>query len=163
MRRLVRWIGEQLRRRELWRTVRRLRALERSHGLFVYNTALAGKNGKVMVGATTVAELDEWNYNPTMDLIEKTPFLNNSKTRQATLNDSSGSFKGRHDMTDTNGQVALHNAMVAGTLVSLKLYVNATNFYSGSAFIKGKPTKFSVGGLGEVQFDFQGDGDWAFT
>src|SRR6266705_532367 len=98
--------------------------------------ALAGKAGKVVVAAATVAEIDEWNYTPTTDLIDKTPFLATSKTHIAGLNDGTGSFKGRHDMTDTNGQVALRNAQLAGTQVTLKLYVDATHFYTIPALLK---------------------------
>lgn len=125
--------------------------------------ALAGKGGKVVVAAATVAEIDSWEYNPTIDLIEKTAFLANSKTHIAGLNDGSGMFKGRHDMTDTNGQLVLRNAQLAGTLVVLKLYVDATHFYSGNAFLKSHPIKAGVSTAVEIQFDFQADGDWAYT
>ena len=127
--------------------------------------ALAGKGGKVVVAAATVAEIEEWTYSPQVELYEKTAFLATSKTRLAGVNDGSGSFKGRHDQSDTNGQVVLHNAMLAGTVVALKLYTDTigAHFYSGNAFIKGKPMKASVLGLVEVQFDFQADGDWTYT
>ena len=125
--------------------------------------ALAGKYGKVVVAAATVAEIDEWTLTPSTDIFEKTPFGATSKTHVAGLNDSTGSFKGRHDMTDTNGQVVLHNAMLAGTQVTLKLYVDGTHFYTVPALIKAKPMKAAVSGLVEAQFDFQGDGDVVYT
>src|SRR5712692_5272109 len=129
------WIRELWARHQLHNTIRRLQRLER-RGVFVLNTALVGKVCKVQVGANTVAELDEWSYNPTADVIEKTPFLATSKTHLVGLMDGSGSFKGRLDMTDTNGQVALRNAMLAGTQVTLNLFTGATHKFSGPAFIK---------------------------
>lgn len=126
-------------------------------------TALAGKAGKVVVGAATVAEIDSWEYTPTMDLIDKTPFLATSKSHIAGLNDGSGSFKGRHDMTDTNGQLALRNAQLAGTQVTLKLYVDATHFYTVPAMLKQHPIKADVASTVDIQFDFQQDGDATYT
>lgn len=125
--------------------------------------ALAGKYGKVVVGAATVAEMDSWEFTPTTDLMPKTKFLDTAKSNIAGLNDGSGNFKGRHDMTDTNGQVALRNAQLAGTQVTLKLYVNGTNYYSGPALLKAHPVKAGVSTPVEIQFDFQADGDWTYT
>lgn len=158
MRTIRRW-WERARRA---RQVRRLRRLEQ-RGLYVMATAVAGKICKVQIGAVTIAEMGEWSYNPTADLIEKTPFLANSKTHGVGLMDGSGSFAGRLDMTDTLGQVALRNAMLAGTQVTPKLFTDATHFFSGPALIKGMPMKANVAGLVEGQFDFQGDGDWTYT
>lgn len=125
--------------------------------------ALVGKVCKVQVGANTVAELDEWTYNPTADLLEKTAFLATSKTHLAGLMDGSGSFKGRLDMTDTLGQVALRNAMLAGTQVTLNLFTDATHAYRGPALIKTTPMKSNVATLVDVQYDFQADGDWTWS
>jgi len=98
-----------------------------------------------------------------MDLVEKTPFLATSKSHIAGLNDGTGSFKGRHDMTDTNGQVALRNAQLAGTQVTLLLYVDGTHKYTVPALIKAHPIKAGVAGAVEIQFDFQGDGDATYS
>jgi hypothetical protein len=122
----------------------------------------AGKIGKVQLGAVTIAEIDDWTYNPTADLIETTPFLATSKSRTVGLMDGSGTFKGRHDMTDAS-QLALRNAMLAGTQVTLSLFVNAVNKYSGPALIKTTPMKSAVAGVVEIQFDFQANGDWTFA
>jgi hypothetical protein len=124
---------------------------------------IAGKGASVKIGANTVAELDTWEYNPTIDLIEKTPFLANSKTHQAGLADGSGSLKGRHDQTDTNGQVALRTAMLAGTQVTMLLYVDGTHKYTVPTLIKSMPVKVGVAGLVEQQIDFQQDGDASYA
>lgn len=150
-------------RRRLRRHIRRLRRFERHGGVLVLNAALVGKICKVQVGANTIAELDEWIYNPTADVIEKTPFLATSKSHLVGLMDGSGSFKGRLDMTDTLGQVAIRNAMLAGTQVTLNLFTDATHAFRGPALLKGSPMKAGVGTLVEAQYDFQGDGDWAWS
>lgn len=160
---IVRWLQSIRVRLAVRSTIRRLRRLQQLHGLVVMGTALAGKNGSVKIGANTVAELDEWTYTPATDLINKEAFLSTSKSHIAGLNDGTGSFKGRHDMTDTNGQLALRNAQLAGTQVTLLLYVDATHKYTVPALIKAHPIKAAVNGAVEIQFDFQADGDVTYA
>src|ERR1700682_957059 len=164
---LSRWLTARLAawrsRRAIRATIRRLRGLRRRDGLFVMAVATAGKLGKVQIGVNTVAEIDGWDYAPSADLIEKTKFGDTSHSHVVGLMDGSGSFKGRHDMTDANGQVALRNAMIAGTQVSLKLYVNAVNFYTVPALIKSAAIKSSAPGLVEIQYNFARDADDTYT
>ena len=124
---------------------------------------VAGKIGKVQLGAVTVAEIDDWTYNPSADVLETTAFGATSKTRVAGLMDNSGSFKGRLDTTDTNGQIALRTALLAGTVVALNLFTDATHAYRGNAILKGAPAKSGVATLVEVQYDFMGTGDWTWS
>ncbi len=126
-------------------------------------TALAGKAGSVKIGANTVAEIEEWDYAPTADILEKTPFLATSKSHLVGLLDGTGSIKGRHDMTDTNGQLALRTAYLNGTQTTLLLYVNGVNKYTVPALIKDMQIKASVKGLVEITFNFQQDGDATFA
>ena len=122
-----------------------------------------GYTGQVMIGAVVVAELDEWDLNIDAKLIDKTIFGNTWVSNRPGLKSWNGKAKGRWDMTDTNGQLALQNAQLGGTSVSLKLYPNATNYYSGTAYIKGIAAKAAVAGLSEVEFNFEGDGAVAMT
>lgn len=126
-------------------------------------TALAGKSGSVKIGANTVAEIDEWDYTPSADILEKTPFLATSKSHLVGLLDGTASIKGRHDQTDTNGQVALRTAYLNGTQVTLLLYVSATHFYTVPVLIKDMQIKTSVKGLVEVTINCQRDGDDTYT
>jgi hypothetical protein len=125
--------------------------------------ALAGRGGSVKIGANTVAEIEEWNYTPTADLYDKTKFLDTSHNHLLTLLDGTGSFKGRHDQTDTNGQVSLRTSFLAGTQVTLLLYVNATNKYTVPALIKSHAIKAAVDGAVEVDIAFQQDGDATYA
>jgi hypothetical protein len=124
---------------------------------------VAGKIGKVQLAGATVAEIDDWTFNPSADVLETTAFGATSKTRVAGLMDNSGSFKGRLDTTDTNGQVALRTALLAGAPIALALFTDATHAYRGSAILKGAPAKSAVATLVDVQYDFMGTGDWTWS
>lgn len=117
-----------------------------------------------MVGAAQVAEVKNWSVEPGADMLDTTTQGSDWKTFIAGLKEWSGSIEGNWTVnTDTNGQKALQDAYLNGTSVSLKLYVNATNYYSGTAFIKNLSVEDSVEDLVNVSFEFQGSGALAYT
>ncbi len=117
-----------------------------------------GYLGKVMVGTATVAEIDQWSLDVDAKLLETTKFGDTWEGKIPGVKSWSGKASGRWDMSDTTGQKALQDALLGGTTVSLKLYTNATNSYSGTALVKAISTKAAVGGLIEVDFSFEGTG-----
>lgn len=120
---------------------------------------LIGYAGKVTLGANTAAELKNWKMDLSADMQDVTAFSTTGwKAFLAGLKEWSGSAEGNFDMTDTNGQLALQNALLNGTSVALKLYVDATRYYSGTAFVKKVAPEASVDGVVSIAFDFQGSG-----
>jgi len=118
---------------------------------------LTGKDGSVKIGPNTVLEIDSFSLEFGTDLEETQAFGDSWKERTANLADWSGTFEGRFDNTDTNGHIALQNAALNGTTVSLRLYVDGTHYYSGSAYIR--PTlNVRVGETIKVSYAFTGSG-----
>jgi predicted secreted protein len=125
---------------------------------------LAGKSGSAKVGANTVASISNWSLDPTMNTAETTALGDSAKTHIATIYEWSGNLEGMlrvHD--DTNGQTALQTAFLAGTPVTLNLYVDSTHYYSGSAIIKSMPVKVSVEDKVTISFAFQGSGALSYN
>jgi predicted secreted protein len=131
-------------------------------------TVLAGKAGKVLIGSNFVAEIKGWKINLKADTKETTPFATDNSTAWkrflATLKSWDGSIDTvALDMGDTNGQLALYNA-IGGSAVTLKLYLDATHYFSGSAIITGLPPSATVDGLVEGgSFSFQGTDALSYT
>src|SRR2546428_12658743 len=123
----------------------------------------AGKGGKVTVGANTVAELDEWDLSINADLNEITKFLDSAKGFLPGVYEWNGSFKGRYDSTDTNGQLALLNAILNGTQIAISLYIDATKKWAGNIYMKTINPKAAVTDNVVVSFAFQGSGAIALT
>src|SRR5438552_4624947 len=97
----------------------------------------AGKGGSVKIGANTVAEIDEWTLTTNADLNEISKFGDAAKSFTPGLYEWNGHFKGRLDMTDTNGQLAIFNQLIAGTiLTALHLGVAGTTNFNGNAWTK---------------------------
>jgi predicted secreted protein len=124
---------------------------------------VVGYNGKVMVGAATVAEIGEWSLDIEAEMLDTTKFGDQWKAAIAGLKSWSGSFAGRFDTADATGQIALQSATLGGTTVALKLYTDATHNYSGTAFITTTSPKAAVDGTVDVDFSFEGTGTLAYA
>src|SRR6266516_3462238 len=96
----------------------------------------AGKGGAVKVGANTVNEIDEWDLTINADLNEITKFLDAGKGFLPGVYEWNGKFKGRYDSTDTNGQLALLNAILAGTQIAINLFIDGTKKWAGNIYLK---------------------------
>lgn len=96
---------------------------------------LLGRAGKVMVASATVAEIDEWTVQTTPEIKDVFAFGDTTKRKQPTILEWSGTFKGKFDNTDTNGQLALITAGLAMSSVAIKLYVDGTHYWSGTAYL----------------------------
>lgn len=125
--------------------------------------ANAGKKCKVVISAATVALIGDFALDINAALSSKEAFGDDWKSNLVGLRDWSGSFSGRLDLGDTNGQVALQNAILNDTLVTLKLYNDATHYYSGSAYLSKMNIKAAVAGNVDVSFNFTGDGALSWT
>lgn len=125
--------------------------------------ALVGFGGNVKVGANAVALMDNWELNPSANMLEKTSFQESWKTKLAGLKDWSAKASGRYDFTDTNGQLALWNAFINGTTVAVSFLVDATHHLDGTAFVKSPPIKAGVDALIDVEFDLEGTGPLVYV
>lgn len=96
-------------------------------------SAISGKNGKVLAGAVTLAEITGWTFNPTSN----NPSWSSSgtsghKTRVAGVKDGSGSFDFKYDDADE-----LWDTLEEGDTVTLNLYLNASKYFVVPAIIDG--------------------------
>ena len=121
--------------------------------------AITGQSGSAKIGTTAVAEIDNWKLDISADMLDSTDFASAGwKEFIAGLKEWSGSFSGNWDMTDTAGQLAIQTAFLAGTPITLRLDVDSTHYYSGSAHIKSLGVETPVGDKVTVSYDFQGTG-----
>jgi predicted secreted protein len=126
-------------------------------------TPVAGKSGKVTVGAATALNVTNWNADIEIDMIETTSLGDSWKTNIAGLCGWSGSIECSFDSADTTGQIALQNAALAGTDVVLALFTDATHNYAGNAKISNISVEDPVDDKVSISFDFTGNGACAYT
>ncbi len=123
---------------------------------------IAGNAASARIAANIILEMAEWSLDIERGMEDDTEFADTWEANVSTIGKWSASIKGRWG-TDGTQQLALQTAIIAGTSVALRLYVNGTNYYSGTAY----PTKMSPGatvkGLVEIDVSFTGTGAIAYT
>ena len=118
--------------------------------------AIAGKGGSARLGANTIAEVTSWSLDVSTDMLDSTSLGDDWREFIAGLNGATGSVEVKWDVvTDTNGQTALQTAMLNNTTVTLDLYVNATKYYTGSAYISSLSIEDPVEDLVTATFEVQ--------
>lgn len=118
--------------------------------------AIAGKGGSAKIGANTIAEVTSWTMDIAIDMLDSTSLGDSWREFIAGLAGGTGSVEVKWDIpNDANGQTALQTAALAGTTVTLNLYVNATNYYSGSAYVSNVNVSDPVDDLVTATFDMQ--------
>lgn len=118
--------------------------------------AIAGKGGSAKIGANTIAEVTSWSMDISADMLDSTSLGDDWREFIAGLNGATGTVEVKWDIpNDANGQTALQNALLNGTTVTLNLYVNATNYYSGSAYVSSLSVEDPVEDLVTATFEAQ--------
>ena len=104
--------------------------------------ATAGKIALVKLGAATIANIKTANIEIDGVNIDVTALgaSNGFMSRIQGLLDAKISLAGNYDTADTNGQVALRTAFLAGTTISITVLPNGVNGFTTNAVV----TKFAI-------------------
>lgn len=119
---------------------------------------VSGQFGDVKIGATQVCEVCKWGFTPKAN----NPSYASNKTagykaRVAGIKDGSGSIEGKYDPANP-----IMSTLDVGTLVTLKLYLTATVFYSVPSIIDSLKIDVDLDTGDFVSFtaDFSTNGAW---
>ncbi|MCM1296237.1 MAG: phage tail protein [Muribaculaceae bacterium] len=128
--------------------------------------AVAGKNGKVVVGATAskkVVGIKNWSLELSLDTLETTALGDDWKNYITGLKEWSASSEGDYEVpVDSEGQKALQDAFLNGTTVTVKLYVDEKNHYEGEAYINSLSIEDPVDDVVSISIEFTGTGALTF-
>lgn len=128
--------------------------------------AVAGKNGKVVIGASAskkVVGIKNWSLELSLDTLETTALGDDWKNYITGLKEWSASSEGDYEVpVDTEGQKALQDAFLNGTTVTVKLYVDGTNYYKGEAYINSLSIEDPVDDVVSISIEFTGTGALTF-
>ena len=128
--------------------------------------AVAGKNGKVVIGESAtkkVVGIKNWSLELSLDTLETTALGDDWKNYITGLKEWSASSEGDYEVpVDTEGQKALQDAFLNGTTVTVKLYVDGTNYYKGEAFINSLSIEDPVDDVVSISIEFTGTGALTF-
>ena len=128
--------------------------------------AVAGKNGKVIIGESgnqKVAAIKNWSLELSLETLETTALGDDWKNYITGLKEWTASSEGDYEVpTDTQGQAALQDAYLAGTTVIVKLYVDGTNYYQGTAYISSLSIEDPVDDVVSISLELTGTGELSF-
>ena len=122
-----------------------------------------GTDGRVEVGSAKVPiNVKSW----TLDIgrnFEDTTALGDGWDESSPLTGrASGSIEVDYDPTDTDGQLAIQNAIVNGADVALKLFRDATKYWGGNAKFTGS-IKVAAKAMQTATLSFTGNGQWSYN
>lgn len=123
--------------------------------------AIAGKNGKVIIGTgtTKVVGIKNWSLELSLETLETTALGDDWKNYISGLKEWTASAEGDFEVTtDTMGQKLLSDAYLAGTTVEVKLFVDATNYYTGTAYVNSLSIEDPVDDVVTISIEFTGNG-----
>jgi len=96
-------------------------------------SVVSGKDGKIMIGETSLAEITKWTFNPTANVgAWHGSGGGGYKKRVAGVKDGSGDIEFKVDESDM-----IYDTIPEGTSVTLLLYRDGTNYFSVPAIITG--------------------------
>jgi hypothetical protein len=121
--------------------------------------AIVGYNGSVKLGATggtdVVANIQNWELPLAADQYDVSVLGLGWKQYLPGLNGAVGKASSFFDTSDTSGQVALMNAQLNGTLLTINLYVDDTHYFSGSAYVSQLDIKDPVNNVITADYTLQ--------
>lgn len=110
-----------------------------------------------------VAYISNWSVDETRDIIEVTCLGKKTKEVAPSLYYWSASAEGTADFTTPDAQKALREAMVNGTKVDVKFYLDDDTYLTGKAYVNTFSTNISAEDKGGVSISLTGDGELAMT
>ena len=125
---------------------------------------LVGYNGAAKISTNTIAEIDKWSLDVKRKQGDSASFGDAWDEKTPLTGSWTARCSGRLDTGDTNGQVALQNAVLNPTsAIALRLYVNGTNYYSGNAWVDTLAISADRGGFVDVDFTCEGTGQLSYV
>lgn len=117
---------------------------------------ISGKSGKVLIGATAVAEVTKWRFDKEAFARRYASSATGGFKRTLSgVQSGSGTIEFKFDMTAAS-------PLVQGAAVTLLLYLDASHFYSVPAVVTGVKVEVDIDGgdvIGGVAA-FDTDGPW---
>lgn len=120
---------------------------------------ISGKDGKIEIDSTQLADITSWTLNTTSNnAAYASSSTSGYKKRVPGVKDGSGSVQGKLDISDP-----ITDDFEEGSAVTLKLYIDATRFYSVPAVIDSLAIDVDIDNGDVVPFtaNYSTDGAWS--
>lgn len=125
---------------------------------------VAGYLGNFKLSTTAVGDISKWSLDIERNTEDDSAFGDSWEEPAYLQGKWSGQAEGRWNIGDAS-QSTLQTDLIGSTpaTASLRLYPNASNYYSGTAVIQKISTGAEVSGLVPIAFSFLGNGALTYT
>ena len=128
--------------------------------------ALAGKNGKICLGTSKIVGMKNWSLSLSVSTLDTTALGDDWKSYILGLKEWTASSDGDYQFTAIEEQQTIQNglqeAYLSGTPVILRLYVDETHYYTGTAVITSLSIDDPVADIIGISIGFTGCGALTF-
>ena len=128
--------------------------------------AIAGKNGKVCLGTSKIIGIKNWSLSLSVSTLDTTSLGDDWKSYILGLKEWTATSDGDYTITNVNSnedvQNGLQSAYLTGVTVILRLYVDETHYYTGSAVVTSLSIDDPVADIVGVSISFTGTGPLTF-
>lgn len=125
-----------------------------------------GRHGQVKLDDVVIANLSNWKLSIKQALIDVSHFGNDGWDEVVAGNCSfEGSFEGSYDKADTNGQMAIQEAIVSGQDLDIEFIIDKndeTDKYTGKVKIETIDIDTSPKEVVKISVKFKGNGALTF-
>lgn len=129
-------------------------------------SAIAGQAGSAKITASnTIVQVESWSLDIDGGLVDSHSLGDSWAESTQTVKRWTATLNVRWAIPDdANGQAAIQTDLLAGdTLTDLRLYTNASNYYSGNAKIASMTIDTPVDDLVTATFECTGEGALSYT
>jgi len=122
----------------------------------------SGVDGNVKIVDVAVANMAAWTVDDNTPDLSKPVFGDgDNKIHGMGIRVVTGTVSGLLDADDSTGQEVIRAAYEAKTAIDdFRLYINSTDYWSGTVRILSMPVSVEVEGLVPVEFAFKVSGSW---
>ena len=114
-------------------------------------SVLKGREASIKVGTTAVLECQNWTLDIGTETVDTTSFGDQFREFTATFATWSGTAKGNYALAGS--QASLQTAVLGGSTVDVRFYVDSTYYYHGDAYVSAAISA-AVDGIVEVNWSF---------
>jgi len=128
--------------------------------------AIAGKNGKICLGTSKIIGMKNWSLSLSVSTLDTTSLGDDWKSYILGLKEWTATSDGDYTITSASEQEAVQNglqsAYLTGTPVIVRMYVDETHYYSGTAVITSLSIDDPVADVVGISIGFTGCGALTF-
>lgn len=124
---------------------------------------IKGNAGNIKLGTNAVAEMKDWTLEVSQEFVDVTAFGDTMRAQMPSFASWSGTASGSYDITDTNGQLALQTAWLAGSEVTTaRFYVDSSKYYTGNCYVSASISA-AVDNVVQVSYTFTSSGALTYS